>query len=97
MAIELAVSRAITKIHALERALYEPGPWYVRTGSFMVPADREVTDQAVSFRFHVPARCGGLAELWLRDEFVIVIRDVSGGAHGSDLAYELSLSGEMAA
>lgn len=97
MAIELAVSRAITKIHALERALHEIGPWYVRAESFMVPADREVTDLAVSFRARIPAHQGGFAELWLRDEYVLTIGSVSGGSHGQRLLYELSLAAESMA
>lgn len=97
MAIELAVSRAITKIHALERALHEPGPWYVRTESLMVPAEREVTDQAVRFRARIPAGDGGFAELWLRDEFVLTIGPVSGGSQGQNLLYELSMAAEPVA
>lgn len=91
MAIELAVSRAVTRIHALERALHEHGPWYVRADSFMVPAIRDVTDQAVIFRFRAPS--GGFAELWLRDEFVIAIGTVT----AESLSFELTLAGELAA
>jgi hypothetical protein len=90
MAIELAVSRAITKIHALERALHEPGPWYIRTESSMVPADRQVTSGAVIFRAFLPE--AGFAELWLRDEFVIAIGQLSGG----HVVYELTLATELA-
>ncbi len=88
MAIELAVSRAITKIHALERALHEPGPWYFRTESAMVPADRMIRADGVVFRAFLPE--AGFAELWLRDEFVTALGQLGGGS----VAYEMSLSAE---
>lgn len=91
MAIELAVSRAITRIHALERALHEPGPWFIRTESLMVPADREVTADAVVFRVFLPE--AGFAELWLRDEFVIAIGRIDGGR----VSFELFLNAETMA
>lgn len=97
MAIEHSVSRAITRIHALERALHEIGPWYVRSDTFMVPAEREVTDRSVVFRAFVPPRTGGYAELWLRDEYVSSIDAVHGGMHGRELVYELGLAVEKIA
>jgi hypothetical protein len=54
MAIEIAVSRAVTRIHALERAVHDSGPWTMDLDGLIVPAQRIVGEHGVRFLAHFP-------------------------------------------
>jgi hypothetical protein len=55
MALDLAVSRAITMVHILERALHDPGPWSLRINGSFAPAERRVERDRVVFSAEFPA------------------------------------------
>jgi hypothetical protein len=51
---DLAVSRAILGLRALERALHDGGPWEMECGDSRVPANRFVLDDSVQFCAKLP-------------------------------------------
>lgn len=51
MSFDLAVSRAVTMAHALERALHDPGPWFIELDGFVAHAEREVREEALEVLF----------------------------------------------
>lgn len=55
MALDLAVSRAITMVHILERALHDPGPWSLRINGSLAPAERRIEQDRVVFSAEFPA------------------------------------------
>lgn len=64
MPLDLAVSQAILRIRALERALHDPGPWFIvlhsDRGTLQVLANRQVNDDNVTFTIPVlPGMSGG--------------------------------------
>lgn len=70
MHLELAVSSALTRLRALERALHDRGPWEMElaTGD-RVPANRFVLDDRVQFCAQFPSTNG------LDDAFVTLLCD----------------------
>jgi hypothetical protein len=55
MALDLAVSRAITMVHILERALHDQGPWLLQLDGTLVAAERSVERDRVVFTGEFPA------------------------------------------
>lgn len=98
MAIDLAVSRAVTRIHALEKAVHEPGPWTMDLDGLIVPAQRTLGEYSVRFHAHFPASPGSCA-LILRagEEQVWTSRPIPAVGHAFEVALELSLPAEVAA
>lgn len=54
MALDLAVSRAITMVHILERALHAQDPWLMRLDDTVALAQRMVEDHRVVFTAEFP-------------------------------------------
>lgn len=55
MSFDLAVSRAVTMAHALEKALHDhDGPWTIELGDQIVPAARFVGESVVLFTAYFP-------------------------------------------
>lgn len=52
MALDHAVSRAVFLAHVLERAIHDPGPWFLDLSGWLAPADRDVTENGVVFSAH---------------------------------------------
>lgn len=47
--LEWAVSQAVTRVHALERALHDSGPWSIQVEGFSSPAERTLRDDRIVF------------------------------------------------
>lgn len=47
--LDIAVSGAIMRLHALERALHDDGPWEMEFAGVRVPANRFVLNDRVQF------------------------------------------------
>lgn len=54
MALDLAIARAITMVHILERALHDQGFWSMELGGIHAPAVREVREDRVVFTAEFP-------------------------------------------
>jgi hypothetical protein len=54
--LDIAVSSAIMRLHALERALHDDGPWEMEFAGVRVPANRFVFNDRVQFcaLFRIP-------------------------------------------
>jgi len=54
--LDIAVSSAIMRLHALERALHDDGPWEMEFAGVRVPANRFVFNDRVQFcaLFQIP-------------------------------------------
>jgi hypothetical protein len=81
MSLDQKVAQALYRAHQIERALHDPGPWFIEVGPFpdqRVPARRVVGDDHVAFYAVVPlteqeAMTGTravAAELHCRDDLV---------------------------
>lgn len=66
---ELA-ARGVARARLFERAVHDPGPWFVHWGGQVAPASREEDPDAgtvtLAAAFHLP--CTGPAALYCRDE-----------------------------
>lgn len=49
VSLDIAVSSAIMRLHALERALHDDGPWEMEFAGVRVPANRFVFNDRVQF------------------------------------------------
>lgn len=84
MALDTLVSQIAYRARLLERALHDPGPWYMRFEGITAPCARAFLDDGVHFHAHfLPplADASGKVTLYLRDEPVSVF-DVQASAHG---------------
>jgi hypothetical protein len=78
MALDLAISRAITMAHVLERALHDPGFWAMELGGKYAQAVKEVEDHRIVFTAEFPALAQGTFPLSLYcDEDLVLSRDVT--------------------
>jgi hypothetical protein len=69
--LDIAVSSAIMRLHALERALHDDGPWEMEFMGVRVPANRFVFNDRVQFcaLFRIPMTHelrDGCDSIWLR-------------------------------
>lgn len=65
--LELAVSGGLMRLHALERALHDDGPWAMDYAGMRVPAVRTVSDDHVLFSAQFPASAGSAPAFLLCD------------------------------
>lgn len=78
MSLELAVSQALMKTRALERALHDSGPWRIELDGarahVIMTASRQVTPSSVVFTIGLAARGMGIcvATLHCRNDPVLV-------------------------
>lgn len=88
MALDLAVSRAITMVHILERALHDPGPWSLRINGSFAPAERRVEQDRVVFSAEFPCveRVDGatMALSLFCDHDLVAIRNVHIGPDANE-------------
>lgn len=72
MSLDLAVSRAVVQMRALERAVHDAGPWEIDIAGVRSPASRLVLDDRVDFEADFPAQQDqeGSAVLLCAGEFV---------------------------
>jgi hypothetical protein len=97
MAIDLAVSRAVTRIHALERAVHDSGHWTMELAGRVVPAQRTITEDGVSFVATFPADAHGIAVLLVGGEHVWTVGFVAPSEKSFELTFELTLPVGIAA
>lgn len=96
--LDLAVSSAIMRLHALERALHDTGPWMVEYAGGRVPAERFVLDDGVTFVAEFPSSDGPLyCSLFSRNDFLMTFvvtppDDGQGGPFIADVAMRLDTS-----
>jgi hypothetical protein len=78
MALDLAISRAITMAHVLERALHDPGFWTMELCGFHVQAGKLIEDDRVVFIAEFPKMTPGVFPLSLYcDEDLVLSRNVT--------------------
>ena len=78
MALDLAISRAITMAHVLERALHDPGFWTMDLCGFHVQAGKVTEDDRVIFIAEFPKMEPGVFPLSLYcDEDLVLSRNVA--------------------
>lgn len=78
MALDLAISRAITMVHVLERALHDPGFWTMELCGIHVPAGKVTADDRVVFIGEFSQMEPGLFPLSLYcDDDLVLIRNVA--------------------
>ena len=87
MMIDLAVSRAVTMVHALEMAVHDNGPWSLELDGMIVPARRSVGSVGVTFSAIFPSTQGGPAYLRCREILVWT----SGPFTSTDQAFEVEV------
>lgn len=98
MAIDLAVSRAVTRIRALERAVHDNGPWALDLDGLVRPAQKTLGENDVRFSAHFPAIIQpGVLTLLCNGRPIFVSRTSVGSAQPFEVAFELSLPAEVAA
>jgi hypothetical protein len=100
MSFDLAVSRAVTLAHALERALHDPGPWFIELDGYLASASREVCEDAltVTFAAHfLRADAGAVPILRCRGDEVRALASVSPSEQAFEYRFELSLPAGVAA
>lgn len=96
--LDLAVSSAIMRLHALERALHDTGPWMVEYAGTRIPAERFVLDDGVTFvaefpSFDGPRYCSLLSGGDFLMTFVVTPpNDGQGGPFIADIALRLDSS-----
>lgn len=94
MSFDLAVSRAVTMAHALERALHDPGPWFIELDGYFAPASREIceTNLTVTFTAHfLRADDGAVPMLRCQGEEVRALAPVSASDRPFEYRFELGL------
>jgi hypothetical protein len=100
MSFDLAVSRAVTMAHALERALHDPGPWFIELDGYVAHAEREVREEAleVLFTAQFPRALDGAVPILrcLADE-IRAMAPVSGSDRAFQYQVTLTLPAEVAA
>lgn len=100
MSFDLAVSRAVTMAHALERALHDPGPWFIELDGYVAHAEREVREEAleVLFTAQFPRALAGAVPILrcLADE-MRALAPVAGSDRPFQYQVTLSLPAEVAA
>lgn len=78
MALDLAISRAITMAHVLERALHDPGFWTMELCGVHVPSGKVIEDDRVTFVAEFPRLAPGVFPLSLYcDEDLVLSRNVA--------------------
>jgi len=95
MALDLAVSRAITMVHVLERALHDQGFWSMRLHGSQVPARKTIMDDQIVFasEFSMPSTTGVFQlSLHCGDEPVLVRDAVLNGDTEEPFVVEWALS-----
>jgi hypothetical protein len=100
MSFDLAVSRAVTMAHALERALHDPGPWFIELDGYVAHAEREVREEALEVLFiaQFPHALDGAVPILrcLADE-IRALTPVSGSDQAFQYQVTLTLPAEVAA
>lgn len=103
MSLELAVSQTLMRARALERALYDAGPWHIAIQSpmrsVMLRATRTITDNAVIFSVPLELRGHGdyTATLLCQQE-PLLVRPLTGpGEEIIAVDWELRLSDAVSA
>lgn len=97
MALDLAVSREITKLRALERAVHDPGPWSICVRGLFLAPERVVLPDCVRFTVTISAHDGAVPTLFCRDEWVYTFSPISSFAVERRHAFELALNSRIAA
>jgi hypothetical protein len=97
MPIDLAVSRAVTMVHALEMAVHDNGPWSLELDGMIVPARRSVGNMGVTFTAIFPSTAGGAAYLRCRDVLVWTSGPFEPADRAFEVEVELSLSAGVSA
>lgn len=99
MSFDLAVSRAVTMAHALEKALHDSeGPWSIELDGMIVPADRFVGDSAVIFTATFPSVGeGAVPMLRSRDEYIYAAAPLAASDVSGEYRLELSLAAGVSA
>lgn len=91
--LDLAITSAVMRLHALGRALHDAGPWTMTYADMRVPAERLVLDDGVSFAAEFPRTHGPAWGLLLCGDDFVMDFDVTppnDGASGPFIA-EMSL------
>lgn len=91
--LDLAITSAVMRLHALGRALHDTGPWTMTYAGMRVPAERLVLDDGVHFTAEFPRTSGPAWGLLLCGDDFIMDFDVippDDGASGPFVA-EMSL------
>lgn len=94
MSFDLAVSRAVTMTRALERALHDPGPWFIELDGYFAPASREICEEAltVTFAAHFPrADDGAVPMLRCRGMAIRALASVPASERPFEYRFELGL------
>lgn len=94
MSFDLAVSRAVTMAHALERALHDPGPWFIELDGYLAPAEREVREDALEVLFTAQfprARDGALPMLRCLSDEIRALAPVMGSDRPFQYSFALGL------
>lgn len=96
MALDLAVSREIIKLRALERAIHDPGPWVIRVPGASCDAKRVVLSDCVRFTVELPLHDGVMIPvLYSRGEWVYSFSPLVSANRTH--AFELALSSRVVA
>jgi hypothetical protein len=91
MSIDLAVSRAVSAVRALETAVHDSGPWSLELAGMIIPVHREIADDGVAFTGTFPSTSGGFATLYCRGVHVRVVGPFDAVDHPFEVCVELSL------
>lgn len=99
MSIDLAVSRAIAAVRALEMAVHDTGPWSLELAGMIVPLRREVDEalKEVVFTGTFPHTTGGPATLLCRGEHVRTVGPFDAAEHPFEVRFKIGLPTEVSA